>query len=92
MKYLGLPLSVKRLKRVHFQYLEDKVVARITPLNGRYFNIAGRLTLVKLVLTSQTIYPLTALHVPVEPLQAILKFIHSFFWAATEQASGGNAR
>jgi hypothetical protein len=56
MKYLGLPLSVKWLKRVHFQYLEDKAVARITPLNGRYFNIAGRMTLVKSVLTSQTIY------------------------------------
>jgi hypothetical protein len=75
MKYLGLPLSVKRLERVHFQYLEDKAVARIAPLNGRYFNIAGRLTLVKSVLTLQTIYPLTALHVPIEPLHAVLKFI-----------------
>jgi hypothetical protein len=45
IKYLGLPLSVKRLKRVHFQYLEDKAVARIIPLNGRYFKITGRLTL-----------------------------------------------
>jgi hypothetical protein len=76
MKYLRLPLSVKRLKRAHFQYLEDKAVARIAPLNGRYFNIAGRLTLVKSVLTSQTIYPLTALHVSVESLQLVLK-IHS---------------
>jgi hypothetical protein len=92
MKYLGLPLSVKRLKRVHFQYLEDKAVARIAPWNGRYFNIAGRLTLVKLVLTSQTIYPLTALHVLVEPLNAVLKFIRSFFWAGTEQASGGKCK
>ena len=25
MKYLGLPLSVKRLKRIHFQPLEDKI-------------------------------------------------------------------
>jgi hypothetical protein len=92
MKYLGLPLSVKRLKRVHFQYLEDKAVAHITPLNGRYFKISGRMTLVKSVLTSQTIYPLTILHVPVEPLQAILKFIRSFFWAAMEQASRGKCK
>jgi hypothetical protein len=92
MKYLGLSLMVRRLKRVHFQYLEDKAVARIAPFNGRYFNIAGRLTLVKSVLTSQTIYPLTALHVPVEPLHSVLKFIRSFFWAGTEQASGGKCK
>jgi hypothetical protein len=58
MKYLGLPLLVKRLKWVHFHYLEDKVVGRLAPFVGKYFNIAGRMTLVKSVFTSQTIYPL----------------------------------
>jgi hypothetical protein len=38
------------------------------------------------MLTCQTIYPLTALHVSVEPLQSVLIFIRSFFWAGTEQA------
>jgi hypothetical protein len=79
MKYLGLPLVVKRLKRSHFQYIEDKAAVRLASLHGRYFNIAGRLTLVKSVLSSQAIYPLTALKVPVEPLQAIIKLIRSFF-------------
>ena len=27
MKYLGLPLSVKRLKRIHYQPVEDKVAS-----------------------------------------------------------------
>ena len=31
MKYLGLPLSVHRLKRIHFQPLEDKVAAKLVP-------------------------------------------------------------
>jgi hypothetical protein len=31
MKYLGLPLSVTRLKRIHFQPLEDKVAAKLIP-------------------------------------------------------------
>jgi hypothetical protein len=77
---------VKRLKRFNFQYLEEKAVACIAHLYMRYFNIASRLTLLKLMLTCQTIYPLTALHVSVEPLQSVLKFIRSFFWAGTEQA------
>jgi hypothetical protein len=92
LKYLGLPLGVRRLKRSHFQYLEDKAVARLAPLHGRYFNIAGRKALVKSVLTSQTVYPLTALHVPVEPLQAITKLIRSFFWAGSENATGGKCK
>ncbi|KAK1680973.1 hypothetical protein QYE76_041821 [Lolium multiflorum] len=92
LKYLGLPLGVRRLKRSHFQYLEDKAVARLPPLHGRYFNIAGRKALVKSVLTSQEVYPLTALHVPVEPLQAITKLIRSFFWAGSENATGGKCK
>jgi hypothetical protein len=73
MKYIGIPLAVRRLKRSHFQYLKNKGMKRLAPWNGRYFNMAGRKALVKSVLTSQAIYPLTALDVPVEPLQAILK-------------------
>jgi hypothetical protein len=92
MRYLGLPLGVSRLKRSHFQYIEDKAMARIAPLNGRYFNIAGRRAIVRSVLTSQAIYPLTSLEVPAEPLQAITKTIRSFFWAGTEKATGGKCK
>ncbi|KAK1645141.1 hypothetical protein QYE76_062946 [Lolium multiflorum] len=92
LKYLCLPQGVRRLKRSHFQYLEDKAVARLAPLHGRYFNIAGRKVLVKSVLTSQAVYPLTALHVLVEPLQAITKIIRSFFWAGSENATGGKCK
>jgi hypothetical protein len=31
LKYLGLPLSVQRLKRIHFQNLEDKVAGKLVP-------------------------------------------------------------
>jgi hypothetical protein len=65
MKYHGLPLAAKRLKRSHFQYIEDKAAACLAPLHGRYFNIAGRMALVKSVLSSQDIYPLTTLEVSV---------------------------
>jgi hypothetical protein len=48
--------------------------------------------LVKSVLSSQAIYPLTTLKVPVEPLQAIIKLIRSFFWAGNENATGGKCK
>jgi predicted ABC-type ATPase len=75
MKYLGHPLSVRRLKRSHFQYLEDKIAKQLAPWNGRHFNIAARKALVKSVLTSQSINPLTTLDIPIEPLLAIQKII-----------------
>ena len=35
IKYLGLPLTVKRLKRVDFQPLVDKAISKLTIWNGR---------------------------------------------------------
>jgi hypothetical protein len=87
MKYLGLPLGVKRLKRSYFQYIEDKAAAHLAPLHGRYFNIIGRKTLVNSILTSHAIYRLIALEVHVEPPQSIRKVMRSFFWEGNEKAN-----
>lgn len=45
MKYLGLPLSITRLKRIHFQPLEDKVAAKLVPWLGKHATMAGRATM-----------------------------------------------
>jgi hypothetical protein len=41
IKYFGLPLSVKRLKRIHFQPLEDKVARKLVPWIGKNVTMAG---------------------------------------------------
>lgn len=61
--YLGLPLSVFRLRRVDFQHLEDKTVRKLVPWQGRHFTIAGRSELVKSVITVQTIYHIKPLRI-----------------------------
>jgi hypothetical protein len=71
MWYLGLPLSVKRLKRVHFQPLEDKVPIKLTHFIGKHVTMARRTTLVKSVLTSIVIYFITVHDVPIEVLMKI---------------------
>ena len=71
MKYLGLPLSVTRLRRVHFQPLEDKVAGKLIPWVGRHVNMAGRATLVKAVLTSVAVYFIIVLDVPLKVLLKI---------------------
>ena len=54
-KYLGLPLTSTRLRRVDFQFLVDKAMSKLTVWNGKNINHAGRSTLVKAVLTSQAV-------------------------------------
>ena len=71
IKYLGLPLTIVRLQRVDFQPLADKMVAKLNSWSGRNLNYAGRLTLVKSVLTSQVVYFLIAVQAP----KAVLKDI-----------------
>jgi hypothetical protein len=72
LKYLGLPLSSSRLKKNDFQFLIDKISNKLSGCwNGKNLSTAGRLTLVKLVITSQAIYLLFALRAPKEILNLI---------------------
>ena len=68
MCYLGLPLSIKHLKRIHFQHLEDKITCKLPPWQGRHVAAVGQMILVKAVLTAIAIYHLTPLDIPVEVL------------------------
>jgi hypothetical protein len=92
LKYLGLPLSVTRLKRVHFQPLEDKVAAKLVPWIGKHATMASHATLVKSVLTSIAIYYITVLNVPVEVLMKIDSIRRAFLWAACEIFTGGKCK
>ena len=92
IKYLGLPLTTIRLRRVDFQPLVDKTVAKLNSWNGRNLNYAGRLTLVKSVLTSQVVYFLTALRAPKATLQDIDAKRKQFLWAGTEKITGAKCK
>jgi mannosylglycoprotein endo-beta-mannosidase len=61
LKYLGLPLTPRRIKRIDFQPLVDKAASKLSAWNGRNLTQEGRVTLVKLVLSSQLIYMLTVI-------------------------------
>jgi hypothetical protein len=58
-KYLGLPLHIRKLRRIDVQPLMDKIGARLPGWKGKFLSSAGRETLVKSVLSSQPTYHLT---------------------------------
>jgi hypothetical protein len=56
LKYLGLPLSVCHLRRIHFQNLEDKVANKLVPWIGKHATMAERTVLVKYINTHKCCY------------------------------------
>jgi hypothetical protein len=93
MKYLGLPLSVLHLKRIHhFQPLEDKVADKLVPWISKHATMAGHVTLVKAVLTSMVIYYIPVLEIPVEVLMKIDSTRRAFLWAAWIRSAVENVR
>jgi hypothetical protein len=57
--YLDLPLHLRQLHRVDVQPLIDKMANRLPSWKGRFINIAGRLKLLNMVLSSLPAYYLT---------------------------------
>jgi hypothetical protein len=72
--------------------LVDKAINNLTLWNGRQINPAGRLTLVKAVLTSQVVYFLTSLRAPKETLKDIDPQRKKFLWVGAEAITGGKCK
>ena len=66
MRYLGLLLSVTRLKAIHFLPLEDKIAHKLAPWIGQLMAAPGRAVLVKAVLTTIAFYTITSRVLPTE--------------------------
>jgi len=88
LKYLGLPLTVRRLRKVDFQYLVGKAAGQLSTWQGRNLTHAGRVCLTKSVLSSQPVYLLTALKATKEVLGDLDKIRKRFLWAGGDELTG----
>jgi hypothetical protein len=79
-KYLGLPLHIRKLRRIEVQPLIDKIGARLPGWKGKFLSTAGRETLVKTVLSSQPIYHMTAFPEQKWLIRKIDRIRRSFLW------------
>ena len=89
--YLGLPLHTRCLRRVDIQPLIDKVAARLPAWKGKLLNRAGRLTLVRSVLSSIPTYFLTVFTLQKWATKQVDKLRKSFLWKGTADAGGGHS-
>ena len=81
LSYLGLPLTMGRLKMVHLQTVLDRVRAKLAGWQGKLLTAGGRRELVRSVLSSMPIYLLTALKVPKRFINDLDKARRRFLWA-----------
>ena len=77
------------MKRIHFQFFEDKVAGKLPPWIARHVATPGRVVLVKAVLTAIAIYHITPLELPVEVRKKIDSLRRAYLWAGCDKVTGG---
>ena len=90
--YLGIPITLGRIRLVHIQYILDRIRARLAGWKGRLLPIAGRRVLVRSVLSALPAFALAMLRVPQRFLKNIDKTRRRFLWAYDEEMSGGKCK
>lgn len=90
IQYLGLPLTLGRLKKSHLQSLVDKVTASIPTWRAPLMNRAGRLTTVKVVMSSICVHTLISLKIPDWVFKEIDKRRRGFLWEGKQEARCGH--
>lgn len=88
-KYLGLPLSFKKLRRIDLQPLLDKGAGRLSIWKGKLLNRTGRLDLINSVLTATITFFLTVFAPNGWFTKKFDKLRRNFLWNADEEAHGG---
>jgi hypothetical protein len=72
------------------QPIVDTICRRLAPGNAAFYTSAGRLVLIKSVITSIPIYLSIAMELPAWLLHFLEKRIRAFFWKGSEAVSGGH--
>jgi len=89
IKYLGIPLSVGKLRKCDLQPLVDRVADALPIWKAKMLNKAGRAVLVKTKLSAIPIH--TAMAITLSPwvITCIDKRRRAFLWSGSETVEGG---
>lgn len=88
-KYLGLPLSLKKLIKDQLQHLIDKIADQFPGWKADLMIRAGRVVQVQFVLTAMLIYPAMAIDFPSWAIKVVDKIRRGFVWKGHTEAKGG---
>lgn len=91
-RYLGIPLSLRRLRHADEQPLIDAVAKRIPTWKAGLLTTAGRVALTKSTLSAIPVHTSIACCLSAWAVQQIDKRRRAFIWAGTETCDGGKCR
>jgi hypothetical protein len=91
-KYLGIPLSLRRLRRSEEQALVDKVTARIPIWKSGLLTHAGRVLLTKVTLSAIPVHMSIACCLSAWAISQIDKRRRAFLWSGSVTTSGGKCK
>ena len=80
MKYLGLPLSSKRIIATKFDILVDKMTEKIRSWHAKYLTYTARLQLVNAVVMSISSYWCQMFIIPKKVLKGINAVYRAYLW------------
>ncbi|CAM0958627.1 unnamed protein product [Alopecurus aequalis] len=89
-RYLGLPLSFRKPRRLEILPIIEKMAGRLKGWKGRLLSRSGRLALINSVLTSLTTYYLTIFAANPWAIKKMDKLRRNFLWKGDEEASGSS--
>lgn len=89
-KYLCLPLSVQKLTKAEVQPIIDRLANQLPGWKADLVNRAGRLAMVRFVMTSLIIYLAMAIDLLGWALKIMDKYCLGFLWRGRLQAQGGH--
>jgi len=91
-KYLGIPLSLRKLRRCEEQVLVDRVAARIPTWKSGLLNHAGRTVLAKVTLSAIPVHISIACCLSNLAIAQIDKRRRAFLWAGAESVVAGHCK
>ncbi|KAL2922219.1 LINE-1 retrotransposable element ORF2 protein [Bienertia sinuspersici] len=90
-KYLGVPISPRRLAKNHCEVLLDKMSSRIRTRSSRHLSFAARSVLVNSVLMAVHSYWAHVFLLPKSVIDGIEKICRSFLWYGTSFSTNPGA-
>lgn len=89
MRYLGVPLTTKKLRKQDYQLLLDKLHARFSSWTVKHLSFAGRLQLLKSVIYSTISFWASIFLLPNGCLRVLEQMCNSFLWKGIPSGARG---
>lgn len=89
VRYMGVPLSSRKMKKADFQPLFDKLSTRFSSWTVKHLSYAGRLILVKTVIYPIITFWASVFLFPVECAEALERMCNGFLWKGDSSSARG---